>query len=96
MWLDLYPKGNTMNKLSILTILITTLCLVSCGPDKEPEKKAAQEKQETAETKQENIILDPAMKALNKAKSVEQTLLDAEAKRKKEMDEQENSDKETN
>ncbi|MFT5520118.1 MAG: hypothetical protein ACI9IA_000706 [Enterobacterales bacterium] len=87
-----------MNKLSILTILISSLCLVSCGPDKEPEKKVVQEKQETTDNKQENVILDPAMKALNKAKSVEQTILDAEARRKKEIDEQEkeSSDDETN
>ena len=87
-----------MNKLSILTILISSLCLVSCGPDKEPEKKVVQEKQEITDNKQENVILDPAMKALNKANSVEQTILDAEARRKKEMDEQEkeSSDDETN
>jgi hypothetical protein len=77
-----------MNKLSIVTLLVSTVCLTSCGSDKKPEKKAVQEKQS-------NVILDPAMKVLNKAKSVEQTLLDAEAKRNKEMAEQESSDDET-
>jgi hypothetical protein len=84
-----------MNKLSIL-IIISTFFLVSCGPDKEPEEKAVQENQEATDVKKENVILDPAVKALNKAKSVEQTLLDAETKRKKKMDELESADEETN
>ena len=80
-------------KLSIITSLLLTFLLVSCGPDEEPETKS---EPETKKTQQEHIILDPAMKTLNKAKSVEQTLLDAEAERKKKMDEQEAGDDETN
>ncbi|PCJ45674.1 MAG: hypothetical protein COA74_15280 [Gammaproteobacteria bacterium] len=70
-----------MNKLSIITSLLIAFTLVSCG---------------SPETKKKNVILDPAVKALNKAKSVEQTLLDAEAERKKKMQEQETGDDDTN
>jgi len=83
-----------MKQLSVFITLIVSLSLVSCGPDEEPEKKTTEEKPnlETKAKKQENVILYPALRALNKAKSVEQTLLDAEAARKKKIQEQETSD----
>jgi uncharacterized protein YcfL len=64
------------NKFTI-TIVLAVL-LVGCGSDQPEEAKA----------KVEVIILQDQLKALEKAKSVEKTLLDAEAKRKEELQKQ--------
>ena len=64
------------NKFTI-TIVLAVL-LVGCGSDQPEEAKAGVEV----------IILQDQLKALEKAKGVEQMLLDAEAKRKVELQKQ--------
>jgi len=61
-----------------------SLLLSGCSSDKEPEQKAKSE-----DVKKATKILEPQMKTLNKAKDMEKFLQDAEATRKKKMDEQE-------
>lgn len=80
-------------KISNFIILIISLLLVGCGAEKEEntEVKSIAESKAEPETKekQQTEILAPHLKALNQAKAMEKTLQDAEAARKKTMDEQE-------
>ena len=69
-----------------ILIIVSIILLHGCGSEPEPEAKDKKKEPPT-------VILDPAIKTLNKAKTLEQKLLDAEAERKKKMDEQEAEDK---
>jgi len=82
-----------------IKIIFATLAILLHGCGTEPEPIS--ESQSKSETKSESTdkkkqlqmdVLEPALKTLNKAKGMEQQLQDAEAERKKKMDEQEKAD----
>jgi len=72
-------------KVSNSIILIFSLLVVGCSAEKEENTEVKSETEE----KQQTEILAPHLKTLNQAKDMEKTLQDAEAERKKKMDEQE-------
>ena len=85
-----------MKTLNTLFIAVFALLLTGCGSDPEPapeSKSDAQPKTEAVEVKEDvqTEVLQPAMETLDKAKAVEQQLIDAEAELKTKIDEQEDA-----
>ncbi len=74
-------------KISNSIILVINLLLIGCGSDKDNNTQV--EAESDAKEKQQTKILDPHLKTLNEAKAMEKNLQDAEAARKKRMEEQE-------
>lgn len=86
-------------KISNIVIIAFSLLLTGCSAEKEAETKvkteAEQNTKSEAETKQVKV-LSPHLKVLNQAKDMEKSLQDAEAARKKKMDEQEETSEDEN
>ena len=85
-----------MVTISRLILALFVVYLFGCTSDSEPEPEKDAKPEADVESKKDpksadkqSEILEPAMKTLNNAKSMEQQLKDAEAERKKKMDEQE-------
>ncbi len=74
-------------------ILVFSFLLIGCGSNKDENTMVKSETERKAESeaseKQQTKILKPHMKTLNDAKSIEKKLQDAEAARKKKMEDQE-------
>ncbi len=78
-----------------IKIIFATLAILlhGCGTEPEPISESQSKSESTDKKKQLQMdVLDPALETLNKAKGMEQQLQDAEAERKKKMDEQEKAD----
>ena len=65
-----------MEIIKITVVILLLALLVGCGA------KSGEENQST-----QAIVVEPQLEALEKAKTVEQTVLDAEAKRKNKLEE---------
>ncbi len=80
-------------KISNSIFLIISLLLIGCGSDEKEKAKVISEAESKAESEtkknQQTKILEPHLKTLNQAKNMEKTLKNAEAARKKKMDQQE-------
>ena len=79
-------------KISNSIIIVFSILLTGCSPEKEAEtevKTEAEQNTKSEAKKKQTKILAPHLKTLNQAKDMEKSLQDAEAARKKKMDEQE-------
>ena len=82
-----------MNLKTNITIGILTIILSGCSSEPEPDHELKPDSESAKNKKQvETVIADPAIKTLNKAKNLEQQMKDAEAARKKKMEEQEDTE----
>ncbi len=64
-------------KLSLVLFIMSSLLLVACGDNKEKSQVEATQ----VEKKHHNVIADPQLRALEKARGVEQLIMDSTKKR---------------